>query len=88
MDRSPYPNVIPSSATTQAAPASTFYGNKGRVAKTKSTRLLSRSVSTPQLRHTVMTDSESDKKRNKLGYQRISVACGKSLSVACEAGFS
>lgn len=38
-----------------------------------------RSVSTPPLRQNTMSDSEQDKKRNKLGYQRISIACGKNL---------
>lgn len=28
-----------------------------------------------------MSDSEQDKKRNKLGYQRISIACGKTLTI-------
>lgn len=36
----------------------------------------SRSLSTPHVRGVIMSDAESDKKRNKLGYQRISIACG------------
>jgi len=32
-----------------------------------------------------MSDSEIDKKRNKLGYQRISIACGKCVTARiCE----
>lgn len=38
---------------------------------------LSRPVSSPTLHAARMSDSEADKKRNKLGYQRISIACGK-----------
>lgn len=55
-------------------------GKKPRVSKTKpSSKHPSKSPSTPLLRGLVMSDAESaDKKRNKLGYQRISIACGKS----------
>ncbi|KAK0257734.1 hypothetical protein LTR91_006276 [Friedmanniomyces endolithicus] len=48
---------------------------KRKPTKFKSGKELSRSFSTPQLRDGAMSDSDSDKKRNKLGYQRISIAC-------------
>ena len=51
---------------------------KRRLSKPKAGRSLARSISTPQLRGNVMSDSDADKKRNKLGYQRISIACGMS----------
>lgn len=51
-------------------------GKKRRLSKPKTGKSLARSISTPQLRGNVMSDSEADKKRNKLGYQRISIACG------------
>ena len=44
--------------------------------KPKPGRQLVRSLSTPQLQPPSMPESD-DKKRNKLGYQRISIACGK-----------
>lgn len=49
---------------------------KRRVSKAKTGRAPPRSMSTPQLRGPVMSESDLDKKRNKLGYQRISIACG------------
>lgn len=53
---------------------------KRRPSKVKTGRSLARSVSTPQLRGHVMSDIDADKKRNKLGYQRISIACGKPMT--------
>jgi hypothetical protein len=53
---------------------------KRRPSKVKTGRSLARSVSTPQLRGHVMSDMDADKKRNKLGYQRISIACGKFMA--------
>ena len=55
---------------------------KRRVSKPKAGRSLARSISTPQLRGHVMSESDADKKRNKLGYQRISIACGMSSALA------
>ena len=55
----------------------TTTGTKKRRSRSKGRKQISRSFSTPQLRDAAMSDSDSDKKRNKLGYQRISIACGK-----------
>ena len=55
---------------------------KRRLSKHKSGRLVPRAFSTSHLRGSVMSEAELDKKRNKLGYQRISIACGKS-TVPC-----
>ncbi|KAK0865855.1 hypothetical protein LTS02_005148 [Friedmanniomyces endolithicus] len=60
-------------ATFQSHAASALRTRKST--KNKSGKQLSRSLSTPQLRDGAMSDSDSDKKRNKLGYQRISIAC-------------
>ncbi|EMC94520.1 hypothetical protein BAUCODRAFT_149659 [Baudoinia panamericana UAMH 10762] len=57
------------------SPPSPATGKKRRPSKYKPPRQLSRSASTPQLREAAMSDLELDKKRNKLGYQRISIAC-------------
>lgn len=54
---------------------STSHGKKRRHSKMKAAKQLARSVSTPQIRDQIMSDSDIDKKRNKLGYQRISIAC-------------
>lgn len=59
-------------------PAQASASKKRRSSKMKPSKQLPRSASTPQMRDIIM--SEEDKKRNKLGYQRISIACGKSLS--------
>lgn len=48
---------------------------KRRSSKIKAGKQISRSSSTPHMREPLMSDSEADKKRNKLGYQRISIAC-------------
>lgn len=61
---------------------STSHGKKRRHSKMKAAKQLARSVSTPQIRDQIMSDSDIDKKRNKLGYQRISIACGKFFSRA------
>lgn len=57
---------------------------KRKAAKGKGPADLRRSSSTPYLRGPSSSDSgplspNSDKRRNKLGYHRTSVACGKSL---------
>ena len=80
------------SATSNSAPTSNAYSvqeaasttsafgssvKKRRHSKSKTGKSLPRSLSTPHLRAPVMSDSDIDKKRNKLGYQRISIACGK-----------
>lgn len=48
---------------------------KRRTSRIKNTKQLSRSTSNPQIHDVMLSDSEIDKKRNKLGYQRISIAC-------------
>ncbi|KAK4550825.1 hypothetical protein LTR36_000405, partial [Oleoguttula mirabilis] len=57
--------------TLDSAPS----GKKRRASKMKPGKQLSRSASTPQLSDGIMSESDLDKKRNKLGYQRISIAC-------------
>lgn len=56
---------------------------KRRHSKPKAGRPLPKSISTPHLKGRVMSDSEADKKRNKLGYQRISIACGEHMALDC-----
>jgi hypothetical protein len=51
---------------------------KQRSSTTNPDRQLFRSSSTSHLRGPIMSESDLDKKRNKLGYQRISIACGQS----------
>ncbi|KAM3415660.1 hypothetical protein BST61_g9179 [Cercospora zeina] len=46
-----------------------------RLSKAKTDKIVTKSISTPHLRDTTMSESDADKKRNKLGYQRISIAC-------------
>lgn len=74
----------PTRANVSSAPeptlASTPNNKKRRSSKKKNNKQLSRSASTPQMRDEVMSDSDIEKKRNKLGYQRISIACGKLTS--------
>lgn len=53
---------------------------KRRTSRIKNTKQLSRSTSNPQIHDVMLSDSEIDKKRNKLGYQRISIACGKCVT--------
>lgn len=66
------------SAPGTAPPLTGPIRNKPRHSKSLPAKQLSQSLSTPQLRGPIMSESELDKKRNKLGYQRISIACGKS----------
>lgn len=59
---------------------------KRKQSKSKPSPELRRSVSTPHIRGLAMGDAGasspiSDKKRNKLGYHRTSVACGTSFSI-------
>ncbi|TKA27615.1 hypothetical protein B0A50_04447 [Salinomyces thailandicus] len=55
--------------------ASLSSSKKRKPSKSKSAKQLSRSVSTPQLFGSSIMSDFDDKKRNKLGYQRISIAC-------------
>lgn len=70
------PNNAPFASGTPQPPGSNR--TTQRLPKTKpDTRTLTKSISSPHLRGPIMSESELDKKRNKLGYQRISIACGK-----------
>lgn len=61
-----------------APPPTASSRKKLKSSKTKpGKQLLSASSSTSSLRGYIMSDSDLDKKRNKLGYQRISIACGE-----------
>jgi hypothetical protein len=42
----------------------------------RNNKQLGRSASTPHIRDADAASDSDDKKRNKLGYQRISIACG------------
>jgi hypothetical protein len=88
------PSLSPSSARVTSGPYSmqqgpqtisslASSGKKRRLSKVKTGKSLARSISTPQLRGSVMSDSDADKKRNKLGYQRISIACGTLMIHVC-----
>lgn len=74
-------------AVQETPPKSTPSNSKARKrkqSKTKVAKSAFRSISTPQMQRPAMSDSDIDKKRNKLGYQRISIACGKShVPVPC-----
>jgi hypothetical protein len=66
---------------------------KRKAAKGKTPTDLRRSASTPHLRGPPLGDSgplspNSDKRRNKLGYHRTSVACGKSSMGATTASIA
>lgn len=58
-------------------------GRRRRASKTATESVLKRSASTPNVRSLSQGDIHNamlnDKKRNKLGYHRTSVACGKSI---------
>ena len=56
-------------------------GKRRKSSKVRAGRSSSRSSSTQQIRRPVMSESDIDKKRNKLGYQRTSIACGESRNV-------
>ena len=68
-------NVDASYSASEPVLVYTFASKKQRSSKMKPGKQISRSTSSPQMREGPM--SEEDKKRNKLGYQRISIACGK-----------
>ncbi|CAK1354578.1 hypothetical protein CB0940_01583 [Cercospora beticola] len=62
-------------ATGTPQPPGLLNRKKQRSSKTKTDKIVTKSISTPHLRDNIMSESEADKKRNKLGYQRISIAC-------------
>lgn len=67
-------NAAPFASGTPQPPGSNR--TTQRLPKTKpDNRPLTKSISSPHLRAPIMSESELDKKRNKLGYQRISIAC-------------
>lgn len=71
---------FPPESTLLPLPA--FAKTGQRPAKSKPSKYLFKSQSTPHLRaRNIMSESELQAKRNKLGYQRISIACGMSLKV-------
>lgn len=69
---------------------SSSMGKRKRPTKpiTKANKVVKKTVSTPTLKRTIddldddLDELDSDKKRNKLGYHRTSVACGKSISAS------
>ncbi|RMY64784.1 hypothetical protein D0863_09572 [Hortaea werneckii] len=61
--------------TSEPPSASLSNPKKRKPTKTKPSKQLPRSVSTPQLVGLSAMSDTDDKKRNKLGYQRISIAC-------------
>jgi hypothetical protein len=64
---------------TASLPSANFIKSSQRLVRPKTGKFLFKSQSTPHLRgRHMMSDSELAK-RNKLGYQRISIACGMSL---------
>ena len=64
--------------TLPTSTSSSLANKKRKQSKGKAVKSSSRSMSTPQAQRSGMSDSDIDKKRNKLGYQRISIACGQS----------
>lgn len=72
--------AFPTPITTPARSLRRFSSKKTRESAHKVEKTY-RSDSSPPLRTraSTMSDSEQDKKRNKLGYQRISIACGEYL---------
>lgn len=71
-----FPAQITTPAPTSRKPSAT----KTRGSRSKVAKHPSRSIYTLPPRASTMSDSEQDKKRNKLGYQRISIACGKNFT--------
>lgn len=69
---------FPVQITTPATPSPIFVTKKASQAAERITKRYHRSVPSPPRREraSTMSDGEQDKKRNKLGYQRISIACG------------
>lgn len=84
---SSFHEAFPAQITNPASTLRRLPTAKTRRSRPKIEKNLSRSISTPSPRAQTMSDSEQDKKRNKLGYQRISIACGKKskLPAPCRA---
>jgi len=77
---SDYSSVLPAQTIGPSSPQ--HASKKRRASKDKSTAVIRRSSSTPHMRNLALgTASElsptGDKRRNKLGYHRTSVACGE-----------
>lgn len=69
------------SSPAQMKPDSPSMKNRGNAAASKSAKI-KRSMSTPNVRGQASADAaalalSAEKRRNKLGYHRTSVACGK-----------
>lgn len=76
-------NAAPSSQAAEPASQRQF-GKKRRPSKDKSSAALRRSSSTPHMRNLAIGNGgdlspTGDKRRNKLGYHRTSVACGEPI---------
>lgn len=84
---SSFHEAFPAQITDPASTLRRLYTAKTRRSRAKIEKSLPRSSSTPAPRAQTMSDSDQDKKRNKLGYQRISIACGKKSkpAVPCRA---
>lgn len=79
------PNFSVQSDQTLGPPGSDVPVKKRKASKGKLPSDLKRSQSTPHIRGLAMSDTSAisptiDKRRNKLGYHRTSVACGTRLS--------
>ena len=77
-------NVLPAPESPPTSAPSVSGSKRQKLSRSKITKVtkpVQRSLSTPHVRALIMSDSEADKKRNKLGYQRISIACGEYRSV-------
>lgn len=77
--------AFPAQITTAASILRRLPTKKAKGPGHRIEKRLPKSVSTPPPRASAMSDSEQDKKRNKLGYQRISIACGKNFDMPSRA---
>ncbi|KAL8636415.1 MAG: hypothetical protein Q9228_006184 [Teloschistes exilis] len=74
------PGTLPSQQTMSRASASLAAARRRRMSKGSMSSSLKRSASTPNVRGLIASEnglSMADKRRNKLGYHRTSVACGR-----------
>ncbi|KAK5725214.1 hypothetical protein LTR17_013166 [Elasticomyces elasticus] len=75
-------NLTPSTSDARLQSPAGSGIKKRKSSKMKSGKQSTRSLSTPQLLDIAGSDSDSsDKKRNKLGYQRISIACDQQTAM-------
>ncbi|KAK3113270.1 hypothetical protein LTR53_009608 [Teratosphaeriaceae sp. CCFEE 6253] len=83
LDGAPRPDATSATALLSSAPRQLPTANSAKRRKpsrARGSKPLSKSHPTPEARDAAMSDSDSDKKRNKLGYQRISIACANNDS--------